>query len=192
MKINKIIFVLILASLGCMDLISQNGINIHAGITTMTNKDMLITPEGTSHPGYHFGADARLNEGKMYFIVGGQFHNVAFDAQTEKSFFSVTNSMKYIKIRVGLGYQVITINENLCIRGKTLVSINLLSSYPNDLAGSPYSNYNSSTVGATLGLGLDFHNISLDFEIDNGFFKAVNQVDGTEVNFFSVSLGYTI
>jgi len=172
--------------------LSQNGINIHAGITTMTNKSVLITPEGTSHPGYHFGADARLNDGKMYFIVGGQFHNVAFDAQTDKSYFSVENSMKYIKIRVGLGYEVITINENFCIRGKTLFSINLLSSYPSDLIGAPYNNYNSSTVGATLGLGLDFNNISLDFELDNGFFKAVNQVSGTEVNFFSTSLGYTI
>lgn len=171
---------------------AQNGINIHGGITTMTNKDPLITPEGTSHPGYHFGADARLNEGKMYFIVGGQFHNVAFDAQTDKSYFSVENSMKYLKVRVGLGYQVITINEHLCIRGKTLFSINLLSSYPKDVVGSPYTNYNSSTVGATLGLGLDFYNISLDFEIDNGFFKAVNMVDGTEVNFFTISLGYTI
>jgi len=191
MRIKKITILFLLCL--CSGVLSaQNGINIHAGITTMTNKDKLITPDGTSHPGYHFGADARLNEGKMYFIVGGQFHNVAYDAQTEKSFFSVTNSMKYIKIRVGLGYQVITINENLCIRGKTLFSINLLSSYPNDLAGAPYSNYNSATVGATLGLGLDFYNISLDFEIDNGFFKAVNQVDGTEVNFFTVSLGYTI
>lgn len=158
----------------------------------MTNKNKLITPEGTSHPGYHIGADARLNEGKMYFIVGGQYHNVAFDAQTENTYFSVDNSMNYIKIRVGLGYEVITFNEHFCIRGKTLFSINLLSSYPNDLPGAPYSNYNSATVGATLGLGLDFYNISLDFELDNGFFKAVNQVDGTEVNFFTISLGYTI
>ena len=189
---QKSIFIFLFFILGTTLSFSQSGIQFYGGISNAKNKSALITPEGTSHPGYHFGADARLNEGKMYFVIGGQYHSIDFLAQRDKSFFSVDEKMNWLKVRVGLGYTFFELSDKFAIRGKTLISFNFLSSYPTDVPTAPYNTYNSGSVGAVLGLGIDFYNFTLDAEFENGFFKTVTMVDGTEINFFTLSLGYKI
>mgnify|MGYP000680694231 CR=1 FL=1 len=188
---QKLIYTLLFLSFTFL-LSSQSGIKFYGGISNAKNKNSLITPEGTSHPGFHIGADARLMNGKMYFVVGGQFHSIEFLSTSEKTYFSVENKMNWTKLRAGLGYTLFQINSKFTIRGKTLASFNFLNSYPNDLASAPFQNYNSGTVGAVLGLGMDLFNFTLDVEFENGFFKTVTMVDGTEINFLTLSLGYKI
>lgn len=175
----------------CFSANGQSGLQFYGGISNATNKDALITPTDRSHAGYHFGADARLIDGKMYFVLGGQYHKIEFLAQEEKSYFSVDNSMNWLKFRVGLGYQLFKVTDKVFVRAKTLLSFNIISSIPDDVT-APYTNYNDGTVGAVLCIGADFFNFTLDAEFENGFFKAVNMVDGTEFNFFTLSLGYKI
>jgi len=173
-------------------LFAQSGLQFYAGISNATNNDLAITPEGQSHPGYHFGADARLVDGKMYFILGGQYHKTEFLAQSEKEYFSVDESLSWLKLRVGLGFQFAQFGKKTFLRGKSLISFNFISSVPENVFDAPYRMYNSGTVGGVLGLGMDIYNFTIDAEYEKGFFKAVHMVDGTEYNFITFSLGYKI
>jgi len=171
---------------------AQSGLQFYGGISNASNNDMAITPEGQSHPGYHFGADARLVDGNMYFILGGQFHKVEFLSQTEKDYFSVEDNFNWMKLRVGLGYQFVRFTDKIILRGKSLISFNFMSKVPDSVTDAPYLNYNSGTVGGVLGIGMDIYNFTIDAEYEKGFFKAVNMVSGTEFNFITFSLGYKI
>lgn len=183
----KLVPVLLLLSIS--SLYGQAGVQIYAGISNATSKDSLLTPEGTSHPGFHIGIDARLNSGNMYFVVGGQYHRVEFLADSEKSYFSVTNKMNWLKFRAGLGYNVYNFSEKVALRAKTLASIDVISSHPGKVVSGPYENFNSGTAGVVGGLGADFYNFTFDIEYEYGFFNAVNMVSSTSVNFLTVSLG---
>jgi len=188
---KKYLFSLILFSCLYFTTYAQRGLQFYSGISNATNNDKLITPEGLSHSGYHFGADARLIDGNMYFMLGGQYHKVAFIAQEDKSYFSVENSMTWLKLRTGLGFKVFDIKDKIVFRSKALVSFNFISGVPTDIP-APYQNYNAGTVGAVVGLGADVFNFTIDVEFEKGFFKAVNMVSGTEFNFFTFSIGYKI
>lgn len=169
---------------------SQAGLQVYAGISNANSKDSLLTPEGTSHPGYHIGLDARLNSGNMYFMVGGQYHSIEFLADSDKSYFSVTNKMNWMKFRVGLGYNIYNFSERVALRAKTLGSIDVISSHPGKTLNGPYENYNSGTAGVIVGLGADVHSITIDLEYELGFFNAVNMVSSTSFNFFTMSVGF--
>ena len=169
---------------------AQSGIQFYGGINYAENRSELITPEGFSHAGYLFGLDARINEGKMYFGGGVEISKINFLAASDKSYFSVNNSMNWLKLRFGLGYQLIKFNKNIMMRMKTYGSINMISSYPDDMIDAPYSNYNSAVAAAVVGLGFDIHIITLDIEYERGFFNAVNMVNGTEFDFYKMMIGF--
>ena len=185
-NLAQIFLFLLMAS----SLYGQSGLNVYAGLSNATNRDATITPEGTSLPGFMIGADARLMADRMYFMVGGQYHQINFLAQEEKSFFSVEEKMVWLKLRVGLGYNLANINDKVIIRAKTLGSFNLISSHP-DIPTAPYSEreYNSGTLGAVFGLGIDILCFTFDIEYERGFFNAINMVPGTEFDFVTLSVG---
>ena len=187
----KNLLVLIIVVSGHL-LYGQSGFNVYAGLTQATNRDALITPEGTSHPGFHIGCDARLNSGGMYFIVGGQYHKLDFLAQEANSFLTVEETMIWLKLRVGLGYTLFSINDKMSLRAKTLGSINVISTYPTALDSAPYAgtNYNTGTAGLLAGLGLDLYFLTIDVEYERGFFNAVNMIKGTEYDFLTLSVGF--
>lgn len=170
----------------------QAGIEIYGGISDAKNKNMSITPEGTSHAGWHAGVDARLNEGKMYFIAGLQYHVIDFIAQEDKSYFSSDESYSWTKVRVGLGYNVININENVFFRGHTLLSFNLINGVPSESLNTRITNYNSGTAGLNLGLGFDVYNFTIGAAYEIGFFKLVTMMPETEMDFLTLSIGYKI
>jgi len=170
-------------------LFGQSGLQLYTGISNAKSKDALLTPEGKSHPGFHLGADARLNSGNMYFVVGGQYHVIEFLAVDDKNFFSIDQKMQWLKLRVGLGYNIYNFNSRLAIRAKTLGSIDVISSHPGSIAMGPYEIFNSGTAGAVIGIGLDAYGFTFDIEYEKGFFNAVNMVKGTEFNFFTISIG---
>lgn len=187
----KAIAQIFLALLVASSLYGQSGLNVYAGLSNASSRDALITPEGTSLPGFMIGADARLNADDMYFMVGGQYHQIDFLAQEERSFFSVDEKMVWFKLRVGLGYNLAHIGENVTLRAKTLGSLNFISSSP-ELAAAPYSGtpYNSGTAGGVLALGIDVFSFTFDIEYERGFFNAVNMVDGTEYDFLTAAVGF--
>lgn len=173
-------------------LLSQNGIQVYGGISDATNKNENVTPSGTSHSGWHLGADARLNEGKMYFMVGMQYHKIQFTAQSDKSYFKNENTYNWTKFRVGLGYNVINFNPNFFLRGHSLLSFNLVNGVPTDNGLGQWGNYNSGVAGANLGLGFDFYNITFDVAYEIGIFNLINMTPGTSMDCLTVSLGYKI
>lgn len=193
MKKNIFLSFLILISFLSSDLIySQAGIQVYGGISDAKNKSILVTPENTSHSGWHIGADARLNEGKMYFVAGLQYHVIDFIAQEDKSYFSSDESYNWTKVRVGLGYNVINFNEHIFLRGHTLGTFNLINGVPSESPNTTITNYNSGTVGANLGLGFDIYNFTIDASYEIGFFKLVNMMPETEMDFLTFSIGYKI
>jgi len=169
----------------------EAGVHVYAGISNAKNNDALITPDLTSHPGYLIGVDARLNSGSMYFLIGGQYHRLDYIAQSQKSYFSVDEKMAWLKLRIGLGFNVLNLSDKFALRAKALGGINVISSYPSTLA-APYRDdgYNTGTAGLTLGVGVDIYNITLDVEYEKGFFNAVNKVKGTEFDFLMLTMGF--
>lgn len=192
MNIAKLTYISIIILFSIPFIHGQAGINIYAGISDATNKNIDVTPNGTSHPGWHIGADARLNEGKMYFMAGLQYHKIQFIGQSEKSFFESANTYNWTKLRVGLGYSVINFTPNFFLRGHSLLSFNLINGVPDTSAQAVYTTYNSGVAGANLGLGLDFYNITFDISYEIGVFNLVNKVKGTSMDFLTISLGYKI
>ena len=185
-NLAQIFFFLLLAS----SLYGQAGFNVYAGLSNATNRDATITPEGTSLPGFLVGGDARLNADKMYFVIGGQYHQINFLAQEDKNFFSVDEKMVWLKLRVGLGFDLINFSDNLVLRAKALGSINVISSHP-DIPSAPFSefSYNSGTAGAVVGFGIDVLCFTFDVEYERGFFNAINMVPGTEYDFVTATVG---
>lgn len=167
---------------------SQSGLNVYTGISTAKSKSEVLTPPGFSHRGYHLGADARLNSGNMYFVIGGQYHVINYLAQESGSFFSVDEKMSWMKLRIGLGYNVVNFTDKIALRAKTLGALDFISKHP-DLADAPYQVYNAGTAGVVLGIGFDIYAFTLDVEYEKGFFNAVNMVKGTEFDFFTINVG---
>ena len=97
--------------------------------------------------------------------------------------------MNWGKLRAGLGFNVINIiEEKIALRAKVLGSIASILKVP-EVPSAPYQNYNSGTAGAVLGVGCDLLAFTLDVEYEKGFFNAVNMVEGTEFDFWTVSVG---
>lgn len=188
MKILSLSILLIV----CLTASGQSGLKIYTGLSKASNKDKLITPSGLSHKGNILGLDAHLNSGNMYFVLGGQMARINFLASNDSKFLSVDNKMTWLKLRVGLGYNIVNFSETMAITAKTLGSINVISTYPNQLTAAPYQNYNASTAGVIAGLGFTAYNIYLDLEYEKGFFNAVNMVEGTQYDFLNFTLGFKI
>ena len=75
----KQIFLIFIFSTICVS-ISQaqlGGMRAYVGITTMTNQDSKVNPDGQTYSGYHIGADGRLMSGTMSFLIGGRYSAVS-------------------------------------------------------------------------------------------------------------------
>lgn len=192
-KILLLSGVLLIIGFASLNLSSQTGLQFYGGLTKATNNNALITPEGSSQNGWHIGADARLNEGKMYFLVGLQYHKINLIPSSVDTF-AVSDSPKYgwTKLRVGLGYKVINFSEHIFLRGHTLASFNLTNGVPSDAGPNIFTNYNSGIAGANLGLGFDIYNFTITASYEIGFFNLGNMLEGSEMDFLTISAGYKI
>lgn len=164
------------------------GLVIQAGVTSAWVKDQNVTPSGKAHSGYMIGADARLLDGSMYFLVGGQFHNLQF-AATE-SFKLTGGDWKIIMGRFGLGFDLIHFSNNLAIRSKLLGSINMNVSYPDGgLRIMGYSDVNEAFFGATTGLGVTIGFIDVDIEYQYGLLNTFYEQSNTKGNSITFMAG---
>ena len=70
---NRIFILMILVVL-CGKAYGQSpGVVVYTGLTSLYSDDRNVTRKGEMHYGWLVGADARLVEGSLYFLVGGQY-----------------------------------------------------------------------------------------------------------------------
>ena len=148
------------------------GLVIQAGLSTAYAKDTNITKGNQAHYGYVIGADARIIEGSMYFIIGGQYHVTSLNSTSSQDFFK-NNDWKILMTRLGLGFNIIKFSDKLALRSKLLGSINFSLDSPRGGLNIPdYMVLNDSFLGVTSGLGLTIGFIDIDLEFQFGVINA--------------------
>ncbi len=148
------------------------GIVIQGGLSTAYAKDTNITQKNQAHYGYVIGADARILEGGMYFIIGGQYHVTSLNSTSNPEFFK-NNDWEILMARLGLGFDIVKFSDKIALRSKLLGSINFSINSPKGGLNIPgYETVNDSFLGATTGLGLTIGFIDIDLEFQYGFINA--------------------
>ncbi|MBK9733540.1 MAG: hypothetical protein IPO92_00675 [Saprospiraceae bacterium] len=148
------------------------GIAIQAGLSTAYSKDENVTKSNQAHYGYFIGADARLLDGDMYFIIGGQYHLTSLQSSSSPKFFT-NNDWKIFMGRLGLGFNVFKLSEGVVLRSKILASINFtLDSPANGLNIPGYEAVNDSFLGITTGAGLTLGIFDFDLDFQYGVINA--------------------
>lgn len=189
---NKNILILLFALLFSVEVsYSQDaGVRAYAGVTSSKNRVLAITPNGTSHTGYHFGADGRLNSGGMFFIVGLRYTSIDLLATAKADFFKNATKHTIFTPRFGFGWHLIEFGEGLSIRGKILGHFDFHGGYDEALLTVPYEEIVDATAGATLGLGLQLKFITVDVEYEYGFINVFREEKETKADALSLSLGF--
>jgi hypothetical protein len=166
------------------------GIVVQAGLTSMYSKDKTITKDGEMHYGWVVGADARLLDGDLYFIIGGQYINTSLRSSTAPEFF-VKRDWKVMSGRCGIGFNILRLSESMVFRSKLIGCINFLIDAPSDGLGlEGYKNLNDSFLGAGTGLGFTIGSLDLDFEYQYGLINAYNKVPDSKFGSLSLLAGF--
>ncbi len=165
------------------------GLVIQAGSSMAWVKDQQVTPEGYSHPGWTISTDARLLEGSMYFLVGGQYHQLQF---YPISGYALKKGDWHLMMgRFGLGFDLAHISNLIAIRSKLLASINFNITTPEGGIQTPtYETVNEAFFGATSGIGITIGFIDVDLEYQYGIINAFYEKSDTKVNFLSLIAGF--
>ncbi len=165
------------------------GIAVYTGLTSIYAKDRQVTEKGELHYGWLVGADARIIEGDLYFIVGGQYINTSLHSSSKPDFFK-NNNFNIVGGRLGLGFNIAHIGDFGVIRSKILGSINFISKYPDgglDIDG--YRELNNSFMGILTGLGYTMGILEFDLEYQYGIFNAFYKQPDTKFNGFTLTAG---
>jgi hypothetical protein len=165
------------------------GLVIQTGVSTAYAKDGNITFKNQAHYGYFIGADARILEGSMYFIIGGQYHATSLGSTSDPSFFT-NNDWKIFMGRLGLGFDIIKLSDNLALRSKLLGSINFnIESPENALNKQGYDTLNDSFLGATTGVGVTIGFIDIDLDFQYGLINAYTKQPKSTFDFWTLGVG---
>jgi hypothetical protein len=167
------------------------GLVVQAGLTSAFSKDKNITRSGEGHYGWMVGGDARILEGGMYFIIGGQYHQTSLISTTKADFFK--NDWQILMGRAGFGFNVINFSERIVLRSKILGSVNFIIDTTSE--GLPVDGYrgkdlNDSFLGATTGVGLTLGSIDIDLEYQYGIMNAIYKKPDTKFGFITLMAGF--
>lgn len=147
------------------------GLVIQAGLSASYSKDANITKAKQGHFGWMIGADARILEGDLYFLIGGQFHKTNLMSTSSLEFFK--NDWSVAMGRAGFGFNLLHISERVVIRSKLLGSVNFILDAPEKGQNIPgYTELNDSYLGAVTGLGLTLGSFDFDLDFQYGFVNA--------------------
>jgi len=166
------------------------GMRAYAGITTMTNQDKVVNPEGQIYSGYHVGVDGRLMSGTMSFLVGVRYTVVSSGPQESIKIFGHESQISVMNGRVGLGYNIISFGELFKIRTKALASFDLIlltkgePTVPSDYV------INDGWLGGVTGLGFDIGPFIIDVEYEFGVLNAYYKKPSSKFNSLSLSAGF--
>lgn len=166
------------------------GLVIQTGLTTAYAKDFNITNNKGMHFGWMVGADGRLLDGDLYFIIGGQFHKTSLRSSTTPDFFK-NNDWTLIHGRCGIGFNIFRINEKMSLRSKVLGSVNFLFDAPANALNIPgYTKLNDSFLGAATGIGITLGSIDLDLEFQYGIINAYNEQPKSTFDIWTLMAGF--
>ncbi|MFT4536168.1 MAG: hypothetical protein ACJA1A_000101 [Saprospiraceae bacterium] len=188
----KQLFLIFIISVTCVSIsyAQLGGMRAYVGITTMTNQDSKVNPEGQTYSGYHIGADGRLLSGTMSFLVGGRYTAVSRFPQENIKIFGHNSKISILNGRVGLGYNIISFGELFKIRTKALASFDIVvgtSGQPINISGYKL---NDGWLGGVTGLGFDLGPIILDIEYEFGVLNAYNKKPNSKFNSLTISTGF--
>lgn len=165
------------------------GIVVQAGVSTMYAKDGNVTLKNEAHYGWVVGADARLLDGDLYFIIGGHFHSTSLMSSSSPDFFK-NNDWKILMTRLGLGFNLVKFSERFVLRSKAIGSINFIVDAPSkglDISG--YDKINDSFLGIGTGLGLTMGSFDLDLDFQYGVINAYYKQPKTTFDGFTLMFG---
>lgn len=166
------------------------GVVIQTGLSAAYSKDSKVTKGGEAHYGWMVGADARLLDGDIYFLVGGQYHSTNLRSTDKLNFFN-DKDWTIIMGRLGLGFNLLHLSDRMSIRSKILGSINFSQESPKGgLEIDGYRTVNDSFMGATTGIGITLGAFDLDLEYQYGFINAYYQQSKSTFDFWTLCFGF--
>jgi hypothetical protein len=165
------------------------GIVVQGGLSSAFSKDPIVTPNGHGHYGWTVGADARLLDGDLYFIIGGQYHSTSLIGTSTPNPFG-KNDWSYTVGRFGLGFSLWRISERITLRSKALIAINFINKYPSVGLPVGYDRINDSFAGVGSGLGLTVGKLEFDLDYQHGILTAFFEKPDTKFNIFSLTGGF--
>ena len=166
-----------------------SGVKISAGIVSIANENKIFTQEGTAHYGYHFGIDARLNEGFIFLNPGFHYYKISLIPTGNIAFFSQEFSMTVIKGRMDLGF-IIDASRLFKPRFKFGGTLNFISDVtePNPLnTGQDEIN---NTFGLNAGIGADISIFTIDLDYERGMTDGLKEVKNSKFHYLTFSLGF--
>lgn len=170
---------------------AQAGMHLYAGVSANDNESAVLNSDGLT-TGWHIGADLRLNEGDMYFLLGGKYTSIGFTNNTE-IYSGDAPKLEQVNTRVGLGFNLFKISDAFKIRAKVLASIDYLFNTPlsKEQTNAGYEAYRNvnSTASAVGGLGVSIGPILVDFEYGYGIFNVISKNKDTKPTHYSLSAG---
>jgi hypothetical protein len=166
------------------------GLVIQSGLTTMYSKDPVITKDGEAHYGWMVGADARILEGSMYFIMGAQYVNTSLRSSSNPEF-TRKRDWKMMNGRCGLGFNFLRLSESFALRSKILATVNFTLDAPSGALGiDGYRTLNDSSLGAVTGLGITWGMFDFDLEYQYGILNAYNKQPNSTFDGFTLMAGF--
>ena len=166
------------------------GMRVYGGISTLSNKDKIANPEGFSHTGYHFGADARLNSGGMAFLVGARFTSISSNPIEDFKLSGHESTLTVLNGRGGLDISIYSISNIIRIRTKALASFDVVMSQSGPKKLPPGYKLNDGWLGFVTGLGADLGPAIIDLEYEFGVINGYNKIKGSNFDSFTVSVGF--
>jgi hypothetical protein len=165
------------------------GLVIQTGLTASYSKDANITKANQGHYGWMVGADARILEGDLYFLIGGQFHKTDLMSTSSPDFFK--NDWSMVMGRAGFGFNLLHLSERIVFRSKILGSINFILDAPENGQNIPgYIELNDSYFGAVTGLGLTIGSFDLDLDFQYGFINAYFEQPKSTFDSWTLMVGF--
>ena len=175
---------------------SQAGMGIYLGPSIMKSPDDVVSPGSNMHYGYVIGANARLNSDNMYFLLSGEYGTFDLIANSKASFIG-GDDLKYIKGKIGLGFDIAKITRKIVIRSKLQGTVLFVNDYEqsiidNDpiLSSNNYTTINDGIAGLATCLGIRIGSFFTDLEFEKGFFNLYNEKKGSKLNFITLTAGF--
>lgn len=202
-KMKNIVLTALLAVVTLAGLQAQAGMRLYGGVSLNMNESAVLMSDGPT-AGYHIGADMRLNEGGMYFVLGGRFTNTGYTSN-ESLYRGDNPQLQTVNVRVGLGYTLFSISDKIKLRAKTLGSIDYAFNEPVRRNTAPeavregiseiaegFEEYRglNSTASLIAGLGVSVGALTFDVEYGFGLFNQISNNKDTVPSHLSASVGF--
>lgn len=175
---------------------AQAGMTLYLGPSYAFSPDKVVTAGGEGHFGYVVGAHARLNSDFMYFMLTGEYGT--FDLVGNKKWnFVGGNDLKYIKAKIGLGFDIKKLNSTTTLRSKFQGSLLFVNDYndawiQNDsrLLSNGYTAINEGMAGVSTCIGLTLGSFDIDLEYEQGLYNLYTGFKSSKIHFINLTGGF--